>query len=612
MTKYYRRLTWGLIILMSLIALGAMVLMTKSRAEDIMEAFRSDASDAVHRERSEFSLHQSSHPTISEEDTLDPEFWDVFVIEKAYAAMAKDYGVSYAKSFGMSSETGYYSDLFVDGEKAPLSKSFLVLYDPYWYTEQNLNWEPLYAPIPEEFWELPEVKAGSNGDTYIEDAYRYSHMLDDAVRITGLRYQGMVYIETLELYDAYWLYDQDEGNYIEKYFTFDLSPYLHDVPSGAEPYQFCTSWFGTPGEGTYTNPCHQDFVDLAYHEEKENSDSGYEWKLRQEAAELVESTKQVKWETIDDFESSRFELGTSYVIEMADRGPWSDDTPTYYAIAFVTHPLRLAIRGMTGAYMAIGFVLLVSIIVLACLVYSLRTNQERYEWNRLAMTRIVAHELKTPLAVTKNYVENWEDIPEESRAQYREKMVAQIDYVSGLVGDLLDLSRMEAKAKEPFPEPVNLPELNEVILRQLASVIGDREITVNTAEDRESLTVQADLAMMRTVLVNLVTNAIRYGEKTIAIDISKNRDTVRYQITNDGEPIPEDQLALIWDTFYRVDGSRNGRGRSRRAENAAGKGGLAKDGSGLGLAITRQILELHGARYGCTSDAMGTTVYFEL
>ena len=93
----------------------------------------------------------------------------------------------------------------------------------------------------------------------------------------------------------------------------------------------------------------------------------------------------------------------------------------------------------------------------------------------------------------------------------------------------------------------------------------------------------------------------RYGDKTIAIDIAKNGDTVRYQITNDGAPIPEYQIDLIWDTFYRADSSRNDRGS-----------GLAKDGTGLGLAITRQILELHGARYGCTSDAKGTTVYFEL
>ena len=595
MKRYYRRLVWGLSILMSVIALGAMALMTKSRAEDIRDEFQRNASEAAHNEWAVYSSYQPTHPSLSEGDTLDPEFWDVFMIEKAYAAMAYGYGAGYAKSFGMSLTTGYYSDLFIDGEKASLSKSFLILYDKDWD-------EPLYAPIPEEFWEFTEENEGSNGDSYVVDAYRYSHMLDNAVRITGLRYQGMVYIETLELYDEDWFYDPDEEKYTEKYFTFDLSPYLHDVPSGAEPYQFCTAWFGTPGEGTYYGEfSHQDFVDLAYHEVKENSASGYEWKLRQEAAELVESTSQVTRETVDDFEYCRLKLGTSYIIEMSDRATWWGDTLSYYALAFVTHPLRLAIKGLAGAYTAVCFVLLGAIITIVCLVSSLRKNQERYEWNRLSMTRIIAHELKTPLAVTKNYVENWEDIPEESRAEYRENMLTQIDYVNGLVGDLLEFSRMEAKAKEPIKEPVNLAELNEVVLRQLASVIGDREITVNIPEDREALTVQADLGMMRTVLMNLVTNAVRYGDKTIAIDIAKNGDTVRYQITNDGAPIPEYQIDLIWDTFYRADSSRNDRGS-----------GLAKDGSGLGLAITRQILELHGAKYGCTSGEEGTTVWFEM
>ncbi|MBP5463001.1 MAG: HAMP domain-containing histidine kinase, partial [Lachnospiraceae bacterium] len=126
-------------------------------------------------------------------------------------------------------------------------------------------------------------------------------------------------------------------------------------------------------------------------------------------------------------------------------------------------------------------------------------------------------------------------------------MSEQIDYVNGLVGDLLERSRMEMKAKELNREPVNLGELNDMVLGKLSALTADREVTVNKPDDTESLTVQADLGMMRTVLMNLITNAIRYGEKKIVIDISKKRDAVRYQITNDGTPIPADQLDLIWD-----------------------------------------------------------------
>ena len=590
MNKYYRRLMWGLSILMTVIALGAMALMTKARAEDIRDEFQRDVNDFAYKEKSIFSLHQPSHPAPSEEDDeYDAGFWETFLIEKAYAAMAEGYGTAYAKHNYLSSETGYYCDFFSEGARAPLSKSFLVLYDREW------NWEPLYAPIPEEFWSIPEVKA---------DVGNYSRMIDDAVRITGYRYQGLVYIEKLEAYTDWWPFDAAPDEQREKYFTFDLSPYLHDVPAEAEPYEFRTSWFGYQGEDAVYNPSQQDLVDLEYHVDRENLAYKAERKLRQEAAELVASTL-----TTDDFETCKLELGTSYIIETADRIPF-DEHPTYYAFAYVTHPLREAMGELVSSYLTIFFVLIVAIVVLACLVSSLRENQERFERSRLAMTRAVAHELKTPLAVTKNYVENWEDIPEENRPEYRDNMVAQIDYVNGLVGDLLELSRMEAKAREPVPEPVNLAELNEVVLRQLSSLTEGFEITVNTPEDRESVTVQADLGMMRTVLMNLVTNAIRYGDKKILIDISKKRDTVRYQITNDGEPIPEEQVELIWDAFYTTRGSRGGRNRAGSGD--AGGRGFAKDGTGLGLAITRQILELHGAKYGCTSDAKGTTVYFEL
>ena len=154
MNKYYRRLMWGLSILMTVIALGAMALMTKARAEDIRDKFQRNVNDFAYKEKSIFSLHQRSHPAPSEEDDEDsPELWNTFLIEKAYAAMAEGYGTAYAKHYYLSSETGYYCDFFFEGAKAPLSKSFLVLYDKNW------DWEPLYAPIPEEFWSIPEVKA---------------------------------------------------------------------------------------------------------------------------------------------------------------------------------------------------------------------------------------------------------------------------------------------------------------------------------------------------------------------------------------------------------------------------------------------------------------------
>lgn len=272
-----------------------------------------------------------------------------------------------------------------------------------------------------------------------------------------------------------------------------------------------------------------------------------------------------------------------------------------FVTSYVVHPFASAVHKFRFVFLAIAAVwgAIVSVIIL--LVRSLRRRQEYYEKSRLSMTRAVAHELKTPLAVTKNYIENWSDLDEEQRTLSQQDMSSQIDYVNSLVGDMLDLSRFEAKAKKMNPEPVNLAELNEFVMKKLEAISEGKEFTVNLPSDPEVLTVQADLSMMRTVLTNLLTNAIRYGDKKISIDISKKKDTVRYQVTNDGAPIPADKLPLVWDSFYCADESR-----AKTPDDRTGKR------TGLGLAITKQILELHKAKYGCESGEDGTTFWFDI
>jgi|GEM_PF-2668846 Signal transduction histidine kinase len=590
MNKYYKRLVWILSVLVTVIAITAMAILTKERAEDIQNSFFREVEQSG-LEISAFGSHSYTHPAYEgypyyPMDETEKKRW---AIEAAYAAMWTNF--SRTRGINQERETGYVSRLYIGGEQVKLPGNFLVICDAGFDSE-------LYAPIPDEFWEMADT-----GNQY----FRRSEFLRMPVRITGLRYQGMVYINKLEVYcDCY--VDEAKGRhpeaaqtYTERIYEFDLSGFMQDVPEGAEPYRFESMYFGPEanvfaGDGEYSSWfAHMDYRSFLASE----SDFSQEEKMQEEAAELLVSRLKAAGAPIltDNYEFS-MGLRTSYVL----RRSAFDHGESFYVYAYVTHPLRRAMGVMVGTYVTVLFVLVVFVVTLLVLVQLLRDNQERYERSRLAMTRAVAHELKTPLAVAKSYAENWEDIPEESRETYRRDMLSQIDYVNGLVADLLELARMEAKAKEPSREPVNIAELNDVVLGQVSALTADREITVNKPEDTESLTVQADLKMMRTVLMNLVTNAVRYGEKTITIDISRKRDRVRYRITNDGTPIPPQQLEMIWDAFYMGDASRTGDGKS----------GLAKDGTGLGLAITKQILELHGAEYGCTSDDKGTTVWFEL
>ena len=270
-----------------------------------------------------------------------------------------------------------------------------------------------------------------------------------------------------------------------------------------------------------------------------------------------------------------------------------------YVRVYEIKPLQMALGETKTSLIALCAIWAVVLGIVLLLVYLLQKRHEKYEKSRVALTRAAAHELKTPLAVLKTYAENWNDLGESERATCTKDMQTRIDYVNGLVGNILELSRLESDAKEMHPETIALPELNSVVLSQLEAITEGKDISVNAPKNVTDATVNGDLSMLRTVLTNFVTNAAHYGKQKIAIDITKKKDSVRYQITNDGDPIPADKLPHIWDAFYSADESRV-------------KSGKNCTGTGLGLAITKQILELHKAAYGCESNAGGTTFWFEM
>ena len=96
--------------------------------------------------------------------------------------------------------------------------------------------------------------------------------------------------------------------------------------------------------------------------------------------------------------------------------------------------------------------------------------------------------------------------------------------------------------------------------------------------------------------MNFLSNAARYGESYITVAITREKSRIRWSVSNDGPAIPESERSRVWDAFFTVDESRS----------------KAKGGTGLGLAITKQILDLHKAKYGCTGDDRETVFFFEM
>ena len=267
-----------------------------------------------------------------------------------------------------------------------------------------------------------------------------------------------------------------------------------------------------------------------------------------------------------------------------------------FAVLFVAHPFRLAMENLVSIYVIIALILAVALAFFLIRINRLQKMQEKYERSRLAMTRYTAHELKTPLAVARNYavaLAGEQDDP-ETRTTRANAMIKQIDLVNTLVEDLLELSRLESDAKTPVPENIDLTSLTGALLAQIESLTGSRQVTVDAPEG-ECL-ISADLSMIRTVLMNFLTNAARYSQSYISVTIAREKNHIRWSVKNDGTAIPEEDRNRVWDAFYTVDESRSKR----------------KGGTGLGLAITKQILDLHKAKYGCTGNATETEFFFEM
>ncbi len=265
--------------------------------------------------------------------------------------------------------------------------------------------------------------------------------------------------------------------------------------------------------------------------------------------------------------------------------------------AYVFHPLETAVANLGYVYILILLIAVLFLHIIAFMIYRLCRQHYVYEKNRKELTSGIAHELKTPLAITKGYIENWQYFDEEDRQKHSQIMIEEIENMDKIVMDLLELSRLEIKAKKLNFESVDLYSLTQAVLRPLNVLIEEKnvKVTINKNEKDNAL-VWADLEMIRVVLSNFVVNAVKYSESKIDITIKETVNKVKFEIVNDGLHISPEHLDKIWDTFYKIKRANQSRLKS----------------SGIGLAITKNILELHKAQYGCKSENCKTTFWFEM
>ena len=165
--------------------------------------------------------------------------------------------------------------------------------------------------------------------------------------------------------------------------------------------------------------------------------------------------------------------------------------------------------------MLLGFIILEALIVVSFVM--LYKNQMNYEIRNQKLTRGIAHELKTPLAVTKATVENWDYFDDDRRKDYSKRIVNEVDHMSDMVGKLLDVSKIKEGSNKVNYEAVDLKKLAEDTISRNAELIRERNITLTLNCDDKPYTVFADTEMMNMVIGNFMSNAIKYCDHIIMI-----------------------------------------------------------------------------------------------
>ena len=227
------------------------------------------------------------------------------------------------------------------------------------------------------------------------------------------------------------------------------------------------------------------------------------------------------------------------------------------------------------------------------------TASELAQTERLRQELIanVSHDLRTPLTMIKAYAELMRDIPGENTSENVQVIIDETEYLSGLVNDLLDISKLQSGVAELSPECFNLTEDVREAVDRSERLLGE-EYSFHF-EPGQEVFVTADRKKIGQVFSNYLNNAVSYAgeKKEVWIRQRLRQDRVRIEVKDEGCGIAPEELPFVWERYYRTNNNH---------ERAAA-------GTGLGLSIVKKIMDLHGADCGAESTpGQGSTFWFEL
>ncbi len=229
-----------------------------------------------------------------------------------------------------------------------------------------------------------------------------------------------------------------------------------------------------------------------------------------------------------------------------------------------------------------------------------RTSSQAAEKMRVDFVANASHELMTPLASVKGFIETLNEPDAGGSASTRTRflgiMAAETDRMQALVRDLMSLSRIEAEKYQPLETSVDLTDIARSVAGELAAGSNPRGRNIVLEGFDHPLMVMGDTGQLRQLLYNILSNAMKYGRAgtpiTLALGASRSGSMARIRVSDEGEGIAPEHIPRLTERFYRVDS-----GRSRQL-----------GGTGLGLSLVKHIVDRHRGHLEIASEQGRGTV----
>jgi cell cycle sensor histidine kinase DivJ len=233
--------------------------------------------------------------------------------------------------------------------------------------------------------------------------------------------------------------------------------------------------------------------------------------------------------------------------------------------------------------------------------------QELSEAANLEKSKFLAnmsHELRTPLNAIIGFSEILKCgmVPAshvEKQHEYHSLINESAMHLLNVLNDILDMSKIEAGKYEIYPEKIELTQIISSCISMLKPLADKAGVKLRFDNNEDKLSLEADSKAIRQILINLISNAIKFSNHGAEILISAKRSgsKIVWQIKDQGQGISAKNLEHLGEPFQQIDGRKN-----RKHE-----------GTGLGLSIVKGLISLHGGKFKIESElGIGTTVTVEL